>query len=103
MPELTAERFEQILDSLCRTLETEARRRGPIDSASAFEKRVREVLCDLLSPYRVEVDLDPHPYVFPDIVLGKFGIECSRPRPISVTCLRHISVIQSAAVHDSAA
>ncbi len=36
---------------------------------------MREVLKSLITVFGLTVDFDPHPYVFPDIVLGKFGVE----------------------------
>lgn len=74
MPELSTKQFEGVLDELCKTLSAECRREKHEKSA-AFEGRVREVLSELLKPHGVEVDFAPHPHVFPDIVLGKFGLE----------------------------
>ena len=36
---------------------------------------MRQVTQDLVAEYKLAVDFEPHPYAFPDIVLGKFGIE----------------------------
>jgi hypothetical protein len=43
--------------------------------SKAFENRVRETLRTLIDRFNIQVDIDPHPYGFPDIVLGKFGVE----------------------------
>jgi hypothetical protein len=43
--------------------------------SAEFENRVRQVTQDLVAEYKLAVDFEPHPYAFPDIVLGKFGIE----------------------------
>lgn len=40
-----------------------------------FEDRVREVIGDLLKTYNVPVNFSPHPFGFPDIVLGEYGVE----------------------------
>jgi hypothetical protein len=40
-----------------------------------FENRVREVIRDLLKKFKIPVDFSPHPFGFPDIVLGEFGVE----------------------------
>jgi len=40
-----------------------------------FENRVRQEIGVLLKPHAVDVDIDPHPYGFPDIALGEFGVE----------------------------
>jgi hypothetical protein len=67
--------FENILNTLCQILTSECRLAGPFAKSSVFELRVREVLKDLVGKYALTVDFDPHPYIFPDIVLGEFGIE----------------------------
>lgn len=36
---------------------------------------MRELLKSLVANYGLTVDFEPHPYVFPDIVLGTFGVE----------------------------
>jgi hypothetical protein len=68
------EEFESLLDTVARQL-TEEARREPFEKSKDFENRVREALRDLGTHGRVTVDFDPHPYVFPDIVIGKFGVE----------------------------
>jgi len=73
--ELTQESFEQILGELCSKITEESKVKARFPKSSQFERRVREVLKDLISPYGITVNFDPHPYVFPDIVLGKFGVE----------------------------
>lgn len=75
MQNLTESQFEQILGVACSKLSIEARSGVKFDRASTFERRVREILKDLLNEYGIEINFDPHPYVFPDIVLGKFGVE----------------------------
>lgn len=75
MPELTAKQFETILDALCKTLSGECAQKGKFQKASVFENCVREILGDLLKKYKVSVDFDPHPQIFPDIILGKLGLE----------------------------
>lgn len=73
--ELTPDTFEKILGELCSKLTKECRDGANFEKSSQFETRVREALKELLSTYALEVNFDPHPYVFPDIVLGKFGVE----------------------------
>lgn len=75
MKQLTPETFEGVLKELCTKLTQEVRASGVFSKSAQFEARVREVLRELVAPYGVVVDFDPHPYVFPDIVLGKFGVE----------------------------
>lgn len=73
--DLSRETFESLLDALCRTLTNECRAGANYGKSSQFENRVREILKELVAAYGINVDFDPHPYVFPDIVLGKFGVE----------------------------
>lgn len=68
------ESFEGILDQTCEILRKEARCKR-FESAKAFELRVREVLHNLMSESETPIDFQPHPHLFPDIVLGHRGIE----------------------------
>lgn len=72
---MNAQTFEEILDNLCGSLTEECRGGAVYQKSSQFENRVREVLQELVTIHNINVDFDPHPYVFPDIVLGKFGVE----------------------------
>lgn len=67
--------FEQLLDELCSrlTLECTAGKRFAV--SKSFEDRVRKVIRSLLVQFKIPVDFAPHPYSFPDIVLGRFGVE----------------------------
>ncbi len=67
--------FEQLLDQLCEKLSKEIQAGAIFIQSKAFETRVREAIKDLLVRFRIPVDFSPHPYGFPDIVLGEFGIE----------------------------
>lgn len=75
MDELTAETFEKLLAELCAKLTAEVRAGAKFAKSAQFETRVRELLKELLLAYSLKVDFSPHPYIFPDIVLGKFGVE----------------------------
>ncbi len=75
MKDLTREAFEAVLSQLCARITAELQAGASFSKSIQFENRVREVLRDLVSAFGVTVDFDPHPYVFPDIVLGKFGVE----------------------------
>jgi hypothetical protein len=66
--------FESLLTELCLQLTNEAINKIFTQSKD-FENRVRDVLQTLGARYNLEVDYDPHPYVFPDISVGEFGIE----------------------------
>jgi len=67
--------FEDILSSLCSSLTAECLSSGPFRKSAEFELRVRQVLQELVKAHGLTVDFDPHPYGFPDIVLGQLGVE----------------------------
>lgn len=67
--------FEPLLDTLCDRLTKECAVGNRFTESKSFENRVREVMSALLSQFRIPVDFAPHPYGFPDVVLGQFGIE----------------------------
>lgn len=67
--------FERLLDVCCGTLTHEARAKG-FSTALQFERRVREVLNDLIRDEgALRVDFTPPPQGFPDIALGEYGVE----------------------------
>lgn len=68
--------FLNLLEFASNTLQNEALTTG-FTKSSQFEKRVREVLADAINQQDldVEVDFDSHVQAFPDICLGKYGIE----------------------------
>jgi hypothetical protein len=67
--------FERLLEELCARLTRECAGDAPFTASKSFENRVRQVIQTLLEQSKIAVDFSPHPYGFPDIVLGKFGIE----------------------------
>ncbi len=70
--------FNRLLDLACGELDRVAKTKGFLDSGS-FENTTRVVLAKHV-PKGLEVDFDPHPQAFPDISLGRFGIECKFTR-----------------------
>ena len=72
---MTKADFEELLTALARRLTQEIRRRNTYRVPSKFEARVRDLLPELAKDKGIKVDLSPHPQIFPDIVLGEFGIE----------------------------
>jgi hypothetical protein len=72
---LNVETFEKLLGELCDRLTDECRSGRSYDESKPFENRVRQVIKTLLDKFKIPVDFSPHPYGFPDIVLGKFGVE----------------------------
>jgi len=73
--QVTEQKFEELLAKLCDRITSESRAGAKFENSKSFERRVREVLDESVSEYGLAVNFDPHPYVFPDIVLGKFGVE----------------------------
>jgi hypothetical protein len=71
---MTGEKFELLLDLLVNQLTAESRE-SVFSTSKAFENRVREVLEILGSEHGIIIDYNPHPYSFPDIAVGEFGIE----------------------------
>lgn len=72
---MTEAQFEILLDKLTAQLTVEAQTVGTFDTSKKFENRVRDVLSELGKSQGIVVDFDPHPYAFPDITVGEFGIE----------------------------
>ena len=72
---MEAAHFESILDQICRELTIKAQTPGRFTDSKQFERAVREALVSPMCAHGIEVDLSPQAQVFPDIVLGSFGIE----------------------------
>lgn len=70
------QKFELILEKTRAKLELEAKTKG-FKNSPEFENRVRLVLSDCLSENNEKqvVDFNSHVQAFPDICLGKFGLE----------------------------
>jgi hypothetical protein len=75
MASLERDKFEQLLTELCGRLTAECRAGRTYQDSKQFEVRVREVVKELLIEFNIKVEPDPHPYGFPDVALGEFGIE----------------------------
>jgi hypothetical protein len=71
---MTEQDFIQVLDAACEILTAEAAGAG-LQSAKAFESRVRIVIQKLISDSGITIDLDPPAQGFPDIAVGRFGVE----------------------------
>jgi hypothetical protein len=67
--------FERILDELCSRLNARLKEGKLPASSKEFENLVRDHLAQLPVELGIVVDFQPHPHVFPDIVLPPFGIE----------------------------
>ena len=68
---MTTNEFEKLLTDVADRLEAEVRQSSVYRPPHEFENRARQLLLDLGN----DVNLSPHPHLFPDIVLGEFGIE----------------------------
>lgn len=75
MKSLDSKLFEGLLSDLCERLTRECAQGGVFSQSKVFENRVREVIKELVVEFEIDVDFSPHPYGFPDIVLGEFGVE----------------------------
>ncbi len=72
---MTTEEFERLLTAVADQLTKDVRRSDRYHAPRKFEDRARELLVRLGRDHRVHLDLSPHPQLFPDIVIGEFGIE----------------------------
>ena len=68
-------KFERVLDQLVADLSSRVTQGLVIGSSSELESLARESLQELLVSSNLELDFEPHPHVFPDIVLVPFGLE----------------------------
>lgn len=72
---MNQEEFERILDVVCQKLTDEANRKV-FQKAEQFENRVREVVQEFVkSDSSISINMTPHPQAFPDIAVGRFGVE----------------------------
>ncbi|MCR4315542.1 MAG: restriction endonuclease [Planctomycetes bacterium] len=70
------EDFETMLDLVCDKLTGEAKQKK-FQTSAQFEHRVREVIQETVRRFdpTAVIDLTPHPQAFPDIGVGRFGVE----------------------------
>ncbi len=66
--------FENILNEAALRLTAEARV-ATFSQSKIFENRVRQILQEVLSDQQIAIDFEPHPYGFPDIAMGEYGVE----------------------------
>lgn len=72
---MNQEEFERILDVICAKLTDEANAKV-FQKAEQFENRVREVLQESVkNDTSISINMAPHPQAFPDIAVGRFGVE----------------------------
>ncbi len=67
--------FESLLDSIVQELSEEVQILIELRAPKVFENRVREALDRQGKTLGLNVNFEPHPHVFPDIVIGEFGVE----------------------------
>jgi hypothetical protein len=68
---MNAKSFEKIISDVVRGLNAKTAAGTRYRTSQMFEAAVR----DSLASKGLAIDYDPHPYLFPDIAIGKFGIE----------------------------
>ena len=68
------EEFIDILNSLCSTLTAEAKA-SPFRQSGEFETRVRNFVIEAVKSSGISVEVFPAAQAFPDVVVGRFGIE----------------------------
>jgi DNA mismatch endonuclease Vsr len=73
--ELTAQQLEELLSTLCKRITSDFETGAKYSDSAAFERRVRKELHGLLSNHGLSVPPDPEGQAFPDIRLGKVGVE----------------------------
>lgn len=66
--------FENILNETVLRLTAEARA-TTFSQSKIFENRVRQILQEVVSNQQIAIDFEPHPYGFPDIAMGEYGVE----------------------------
>lgn len=71
---MTDAEFQALLTVLCAKLTSRATANG-YATAKDFEADVRQQAHVLVADTAVAVDFSPHPHAFPDIALGRHGIE----------------------------
>ncbi len=71
---MTEEKFIATLNELCKRLTEEACCTG-FASAKEFENRVRTMASEIITDQSIVIDQNPPAQGFPDIAVGKFGIE----------------------------
>jgi hypothetical protein len=67
--------FELLLTTATKQLDAEIRDPNRFATSKDFENRVRHVLESCGQNLGIEIDFNPHPHAFPDIVIGEFGVE----------------------------
>lgn len=72
---MTKDQFELLLTEVSKILTKDVQNSIKHRSPRAFEDRARELLQRLVKDQGLVVDFSPHAQLFPDIVLGDFGIE----------------------------
>lgn len=72
--QLSKAEFEDYLDQVCKKLTAESIRK-PFKTSKDLENRSRELFQALLRHHGVEIAISPPAQDFPDIIIGRFGVE----------------------------
>lgn len=67
--------FEKILDEACALLTSQLQKNTKKLSSSSFELLVRMTIASVLTSKNHKIDMTPPAQEFPDIVIGKYGVE----------------------------
>lgn len=71
---MTKNDFEALLDSVSRELTSQAQH-NTFETSKQFEDQVRKTISELGASLGIRINFNPHPYAFPDIAIGEFGVE----------------------------
>jgi hypothetical protein len=72
---VTKTEFETLLNAVNSDLNKQLNSGVKFSGSKEFEGEVRQAISRLGKLLNVKVDFDPHPHIFPDIVVGVFGVE----------------------------
>lgn len=74
LKELNQSNFEKYLKSVCEMLTIEGNKK-PFKTSKSLENRARELFAELLKSHGITIEIEPPAQDFPDIIIGKFGVE----------------------------
>ncbi|MBI3793862.1 MAG: restriction endonuclease [Nitrospinae bacterium] len=72
---MTPKDFEALLEKVKDSLNDDLKKGQLFKNSKEFENQVRNKFEKLGKNRKIRIDFDPHPYVFPDIAIGVFGVE----------------------------
>lgn len=72
--ELNQSNFEKYLHAVCEMLTAEGNKK-PFKTSKSLENRARVLFAELLKSHGIIIEIEPPAQDFPDIIIGKFGVE----------------------------